>query len=363
MNELVIIEAVERYLNNEMTQDELFHFEALRKNDVELDQFVVNHIAFLNQVTKTADIKNLIHTIDSVRAELITDKEIDIETVKPEAKVVGFWEKNRKKLALAASVAALITVSALGWIFAYNNSKNDNKVIEVVSHKVNALEKQVNDNLKKDNSTKPYIETDHFGTGFMLHKDGYIITNHHVLKNVSKVYVYNEKFGDLEASVVIRDQENDITILKITDTSFKFKGNIPYALIKQDVQLAQSVYTLGYCRPPELTYNQGAVSSKAVNDNLQRPNNFLLTLQVDGGNSGSPIFNKNGEIIGIVSAKEKQDNGFTFGIKTSSLENVFNTMNTQNFGKVELNNNSLNGLSLEKQIKKVEDFIFMVKAK
>ncbi len=365
MDELMLLEATDRYLNNEMHADERAHFESMRKNSVEVDQFVVNHTSFIAQLNNAADHKLLIHNIDAARAELITNQDINIDA-KPEAKVISIWDRYRKKLAIAATIAALFTLSTVAIVSAYNTTKGQSQNFTEVKGTVKLLENDLNaikNEVKNIKNTRPFVEANTNGTGFMINESGYIVTNLHVVKNAKELFVYNETFGDLEASVVVSDAANDIAILKINDTAFSLKSKIPYSIKKGDVNLAQQVYTLGYNRPPYLTYNEGSVGSKSANANIAKGNNFLVSLKVDGGNSGSPIFNKEGEIVGIVSAKENQENGYTLGIKTNALDLAFKTMSDQKMAEIKLNNNQIANNSIERQTKKVDPFIFMVKIK
>jgi serine protease Do len=363
MDDIILLEAIERYANGEMQNEELMHFETMRKNNAEIDQMVVQHIFFLKQLDANASRKNLHTTLDNIHADLVSQHQINVEA-EPKGKVISIFDKYRKKLALAASVAALVGVCLFGVIFAYNQGKN-NSLYDPTAAVNDTIKQEFND-IKKEFAritNKNVIQAATHGTGFAINENGYILTNHHVVKDAKAIYVYNEKYGDMAASVVFDDEGNDLTVLKIADTTFKTVNKIPYSFKNVDVTLAQRVYTLGYCRPPYLTYNEGFVSSKAANATLNNDKNFLLTLQVDAGNSGSPILNNNGDIIGIVSAKEKAENGFTLGIKTLAVKNIIDAFQTQTKIKATLRRNDLQGLNTDAQIKKLDNFIFMIKVK
>ncbi len=364
MDDILLIEAIERYTNGEMQQEELMHFEAMRKTNPEMDQMVVQHIFFLKQMEVVADRKNLHTALDTIHADLVSQHQINNQPVK--GKIISIFEKYRKKLAVAASAAALGGICLAGVLISYNKGKNDSPYDPTSAKKESEIIKKDIKEIKNEIAKvkgKNFIEAATHGTGFFINENGYIITNNHVVKNEKSVYVYNEKYGDLAASVILNDAGNDLAILKITDTSFKGINKIPYSFKNTEVNLAQRVFTLGYCRPPYLTYNEGFVSSKAANATLHSENNFLLSIQNDAGNSGSPILNNNGDIIGIVSANERIENGFALGIKTNAVKNIFDVLQTQTKVKASVSRNELSGMSRDAQTKKLDNYIFMVKVK
>jgi serine protease Do len=362
MEDLIMLDAIERFTKGEMQQEELHHFEAMRTSNPELDQQVVEHIYFLKQMEQFADRKHFKSQLETIHTDLIHNKEIELTK---ETKVISLFDKYRKKLAVAATIAALFTVGAIGIMFAYKKGKNDNS-FTVLNKKVASLDNKIDQvNNKLDASQhKPSIVASTSGTSFMVNQNGYLITNNHVVQGNNKVYVYNEKYGDLEAEVLLQDPTNDLAIIKIKDTAFKALKRLPYSFKNTETQLGQKVYTLGYSRPPGLVYNEGFISSRSANGSLQNKQNFLLTLQVEGGSSGSPILNNKGEIVGIVSAKEKMDNGFAVGVKPESIKNIMDVLNNRLEVKSKIFGvSNIASFDLNTQLKKIEEYIFMVKIK
>jgi S1-C subfamily serine protease len=364
MEDIILLDAIERYVNGTILPEELEHFENLRKSNPEIDQLVVDHSFFLKKMDVLGDRKHFRSTLDSVHAELVSNHQIVVEE-NQDTKVVSLFSKYRKKLAIAATVISLATIGTLGVIFAYNKGKKDSVETTEVGKKYAKKIADLENDMKvvKDATKKKYINPTTSGTGFIVNEKGYLLTNYHVIENAKNVYVYSEKYGDLEAEVFLTDKTNDLAVIKITDTLFKAVPKFPYSFKNTELGLGQRIYTLGYCRPPSLTYNEGFVSSKSVNATLDNKQNFLLTLQVDAGNSGSPILNSNGDLVGIVSAKENLENGFTLGIKPSTINNIMNFLNNEISVKSKTSYNQLKGLSIDNQIKKVQDYIFMVKVK
>jgi serine protease Do len=362
MEDIVLLEAIEHYINGTLDAADLEHFEHLRQSNPEIDQLVVEHSFFLKQMDSFAAHKHFKSQLETIHTDLIHSKEI---SVPKEAKVISWFTKNRRKLSVAATVAALFTITALGVLFAYQKGKNDMPPTKPLSSELQSDINQVKNDIKnlKASQKKPIIATTH-GTGFFIDNNGYLITNSHVVKNNNSVYVYNEKYGDLTAEVKMLDPENDLAILKITDTSFKPIKKTPYYLSNNTFSLGQKIFTIGYPRPPVAAYAEGYVSSKAANGTLQNKNDFLFTLQVDGGNSGSPIINSKGEVLGLVAAKEIQENGFGVGIKTNSIIGLINYYNDNNEEKIKYANSSnYQHITSNKQTDVISDCVFMIKIK
>jgi S1-C subfamily serine protease len=137
------------------------------------------------------------------------------------------------------------------------------------------------------------------GTGFFITQDGYLLTNAHVVKNADKIEV-KTKSQTCTAEIIKTDIVNDIAILKVNG-SF---DSLPLAT-SQSSNLGDSVFTIGFPDPelqgiePKLT--DGKISSIAgLRDD---PRYFQISLPVQPGNSGGPLVDSMGNVVGIVSAR------------------------------------------------------------
>ena len=141
------------------------------------------------------------------------------------------------------------------------------------------------------------------GSGFILTEDGYILTNYHVIENSSSVQVTTYDNTSYSASIVGYDESNDIAVLKIDAT-----GLTPVVLgSSDDLYVGDEVMAIG--NPlGELTFSltTGVVSAldRPVTLSTGTTMNLIQTdCAINSGNSGGPLFNNHGEVIGIVSAK------------------------------------------------------------
>jgi S1-C subfamily serine protease len=167
--------------------------------------------------------------------------------------------------------------------------------------------------------------------------------------------VQNAAGKSFKAKVLYTEPENDIAILKITDTAFKTLGAIPYTFKKSASDIAESVYTYGYPQDQAIFGDGKLTAANGLNgDSLD----YQISIPINPGNSGGPLWDSKGNIIGIVQAKETHLEGVHLAVKTSYLLSAVDSLGQ----KVTLNTkNTLANLTPEQQLKKVKNFVFMVK--
>jgi serine protease Do len=165
---------------------------------------------------------------------------------------------------------------------------------------------------------------------------------------------------DYLAEIVKEDLTTDIAILKINDEEFKAPKQLPYGITKSKNDLAEPVFTMGYPKD-EIVYNEGYLSAKS---GLQGDTmSFQITITANPGNSGGPVFNKNGEIIGILNARQASANGVVFATKAKYIQNIVEEItksDSKELIKIKTISN-ISGFSKPDQVKKVQDHIYMVK--
>ncbi len=146
------------------------------------------------------------------------------------------------------------------------------------------------------------VETASSGSGFILTRDGYIVTNYHVVSGAQNVKVTLYDGADYDAAIIGGDKDYDIAVIKIEGDDFQ-----PVTLgDSNQLKVGAHITTIG--NPlGELTFSmsEGIASSvnRAINVDGTPFNMIQITCAVNPGNSGGPLFNQYGEVIGIVSAK------------------------------------------------------------
>jgi S1-C subfamily serine protease len=364
MEDLLLLDTIERYLTGQMLPEEKEYFQQLRKSNPQIDQMVVEHKLFLHQMDQFAGNNTLKHTLNKVHNSLVQKGDIfegGQQSVK--GRVVQFYHKYKKVTTIAASIAG-VTALTISILVAALSPKADHRRMEKLSGDVNNLKTEINNIKEKEKTDRPKIPTDaplSTGTAFLIDAKGYLITNAHVLKGQSAVVV-NKKGEEFTTRIVNIDLFRDLAILKIEDDDYKQGSYLPYSIKKTDVDLGEELFTLGYPRE-EIVYNMGYLSAASgFNGDTA---SCQLSLNANPGNSGAPVFNKNGDIVGVLSGRETQSQGVTFAVKARSIFEMIEELKKEDttVQKIRLSTASyLKGEPRVEQVKKVEDFIFLVKA-
>lgn len=369
IEEIMMLDAVEKYIKGEMLPDERVYFEQLRKANSEVDQLVVEHTIFLNQMNKFGDRKNFKTELQDIHNSLFEAGEL--RTATPQAKVVGFVMKYRRILAAAASIAG-ITALAISGLVAYLTPKGSKSEIEMLKRELNAVkisQKKTQNEINNINSntaavpninSKPAAPGKFGGTGFLVDGKGYLVTSAHVVKNADSIYVVNTKGEYFKAKTILVNDNTDIAVLKIEDTRFQSYKSIPYSIKKSSADLGESIFTLGFPRS-EIVYNEGYLSAKTGynGDTIA----YQVAISANPGNSGGPIFNTSGEIIGILSGKQTTAEGVVFSSKSKNILSALEDIKKDTAAKADIRipgNSSVRGIDRIQQVKKIEDCIFNV---
>ncbi|MDX8404314.1 MAG: Do family serine endopeptidase [Mariprofundaceae bacterium] len=161
------------------------------------------------------------------------------------------------------------------------------------------------------------------GSGFILSKDGYVITNNHVVDEADEVVVKNSDGEEFEAEVIGSDAKLDLALLKI-----KAKGLRAVKLgDSEKLRVGDWVVAIGNPFGLEQTVTAGIVSAKGRVIGAGPYDNFIQTdAAINPGNSGGPLFNAEGEVIGINTAiysRSGGNNGIGFAIPINLAKSVF----------------------------------------
>jgi len=365
MDDTLLLDAIERYRNGEMSQQEITFFEELRISNPDIDQLAAEHNFFLDELEKMSEIKSYRHNLNEIENKLANEGVISQNGAKTKAKIVYLWNRYRRTIAVAACIAGIVSILTASIVSMYSEQKKS-ALTPLVDHKINILEtkvKQLEHSLKDVPSSnitipaKPKFEANFRATGFLIDGSGYIVTNAHVVDNARNIIVQNKKGEQFLAKSVYSNKVTDLAILKIDDTSFKKVINLPYTFPKQSPELGEHIFTLGYPRE-EVVYGEGYLSAKSgyFGDTAS----YQISISVNPGNSGGPVINKNGEIIGIISSKETNADGVVFAIRSKNIYSAIKDLKDDDSIKIPTIN-SLKGLDRVKQIQKLEDFVYMVK--
>lgn len=373
MEDVKLVEAVERYLSGEMPAEEQAYFESLRKSNPEVDQLVVEHSFFLQQLNRFEDLRQLKGKLNETHLHLVEDGTIHAPKLRGTAKVVYLFHRYKRTAAIAASIAGItaMAISALVWSFspAKNGMTQDvqqlNRKIDNIEQHNRVQDNQINTVIRQMEGVPPTpppnITYTSGGTGFLVNAKGYLVTNYHVVEGAKYIAVQNAAGKDLQALVVYPDPKMDIAILKIVDTAFKAPSSIPYSIRRTTADIAEPIFSLGYPRN-DIVYGEGYLAAKTGynGDTLS----MQISIDANRGNSGSPIINRNGEIIGVLSARQTSAEGAVFAVQSKYIYKALSELRKadSSYQNIKLpTNSSLKGADRTQQVKKISDFVYMVK--
>jgi len=228
---------------------------------------------------------------------------------------------------------------------------------------------------KSFESNKKSVSQKTSGSGIIVSESGFVITNYHVIEDANRIeIVIPEKNTVKTATVKIKDSKNDIAILEISDFSYSsyFGQPIPFVLADiNTIKVGEEVFTLGFPLGDILGANS-RLSNGRINSlyGLQDdPRLFQISNPLQPGNSGGPLFNNKGELVGLVvsslNAKYFYENvgvipqNVNFAIKSTYIQNLISMMPEGD--EILKRKNLVNQGKMEEQIEQLNPFVVQIK--
>ncbi len=177
----------------------------------------------------------------------------------------------------------------------------------------------------------PGFEGQSLGSGFIISKDGYLMTNHHVVDGADEIIVRLSDHREFKAELIGSDQRSDIALLKIE------AEDLPVVTINETKELKVGEWVLAIGSPFGFDHSVTAGIVSAKGRSLPRENYvpFIQTdVAINPGNSGGPLFNLDGEVVGINSQIYSRTGGFmglSFAIPIDMAMNVVDQIKNKGF--------------------------------
>lgn len=205
--------------------------------------------------------------------------------------------------------------------------------------------------------TKP---TEWTGTGFAL-KNNYVVSNYHVVEGAKSIKIqgiggnFNKKYN---ADIIATDKQNDLAILKVKGVTIS-SANIPYSVKSNAAEVGEEVFVLGYpltsTMGEEIKLTTGVVSSRS---GFQGDASlYQTTAPIQPGNSGAPLFDSKGNVIGIVSAKHTGAENVGYAIKASYLKHLIESAIHSN---ILPQTNRIAGQNLSGKVKAAKNYVYYI---
>jgi serine protease Do len=363
-NEQQFITQADRYLRGEMAAEERLAFEQYLQAQPEQKLRLDEHRLFIEQLHAFDARKRMEQSIQKAKSRYQSGLGAR-KTSLTNGKVVSMWDKWKSAAGVAAAVAIFSVFTTLWLSGYYSNLEKSSTNYSELRRDMNKVKQNVNAqnaairNMSNEKSA-PQTATSFGATGFLISSAGYVVTNHHVVQGADSIYLENSQGESFKTKILYVDPQNDLAVLYIEDPSYKKLKTIPYTFKESYSDLGEEVYTIGFPRD-EAVYGQGYVSSKSgyAGDTTA----YQVAIPVNPGNSGGPLLDTKGQVIGMISGKQTGIDGASFAIKTKTLVQSLaaipqDSLNTP----LHLNKkNALQGLKRTEQIKRIQDYVYMVK--
>lgn len=200
------------------------------------------------------------------------------------------------------------------------------------------------------------------GTGFLISNEGYIVTNHHVIKDANRITVrgLNGDFSkSISAKLFIEDINNDLAIIKTDEYQTPTLTETPYIISSKTVDPGSSIFCLGYplraTMGEEVKITNGIISSNS--GFMGDITSYQISAPVQPGNSGGPLFDDKGNLVGIINAKHSDAENVSYAVKSGYLLNLINSASIS----IKLQQiNKIIALSLPEKIKVVKKYTYII---
>jgi serine protease Do len=285
-----------------------------------------------------------------------------------ERKLREFWSGHRATVGVAASVAIMAVFATLLGLDLWKTSKTQPALYgyNVMRREINNLKQNqrvLDRTIKRiDGSVTPLVPVSKFsGTGFALTADGYLVTSYHVIQGADSLLVEGRNHQRYHAEPVYSDVKHDLAILRITDKKFVGFGRLPYAIRSGQADLGERVFTLGYPRE-DVVYGEGSLSART---GFEGDTAFYqVSIPVNPGNSGGPLLDERGNLIGVVSGRQNDAQSAAFATKSSYLVRLVDSLAATAKADAPFHlprYGQLAGAARPQQLKKLQDYVFVVK--
>ena len=331
MNEPQLLDLIDRHIRQELSADELAEFDLLRKIDPQINSLIAEHKQFSKYMANWQERADFERKLNAIH------EEIDIQAIKEqqglrESRVVTLWKNHHSKISVAASIAIFGAMLALFFAGYFNDQSQKSQYsalrreLETVKRSQSALIRDVSGKT----SAKSSNPGSYGGTGFAINTTGDIITNFHVVAGSDSVYVQNSNGESYKVAVIYTNPDYDLAVLRITDSAFKHLSAVPYAFKRAKANLGEGVLTLGYPKD-SVVIGEGYLSSFTGYDNDSLA--YQVAIPVNPGNSGGPLLDNYGNVIGIVKGKQTQADGAAFATKSNYLIKALQSIPADSAGK------------------------------
>jgi serine protease Do len=340
------------YLSGRFNEDQKREFEArLQVDDVLANAYgehkeLTSSLAEYEQNIKFKEILKNIHAAEiGNEARIMSLKE-------------PFGIRYGRAVMVAAStavIAVLSTIAILG-TGGYLYKKQKSQITELgltLKASSNAIVEGISKGSQKNNYAPANME----GSAFALNNRGYIVTSYHIIKNSDSIFIENGNLNRAHTNVVFVEPKLDLAILKLENAEIAKTWQVPFYFNDKRTDVGERVYTIGYPRK-DMVYGEGSLSSLSGynNDTCM----YQISIPVNPGNSGSPLLDDDGNVIGVIRGKITNAEATGFAVKSAQIISAIQAQSADSLLPSKNRKAVLRGLKRPEQIKKINPYVFNI---
>jgi serine protease Do len=357
-----VTDLFDNYIFGSLNDEDKMEFESRLKTDSEFAISFEKHkklVEGINQHEQRTHLKQILSTIH--KQEFGSDAKI--VSIKQDE---TFIKKHGKTFAVAASVAIIAVISTVTLLSTggYLLKQQSNAITDL---KRDVTELKYSQGAIIDGITgasnkrfKKYAPANVEGTGFSINNKGYFITSYHMVKNADSVFVTNSILDRASAKLITSDASLDVAIYKIDNIDAIKNLAFPFSFKDNASEIGDKVFTLGYPRR-DAVYGEGALSAMTGFNNDTTM--YQISIPVNPGNSGGPLMDEQGNVIGVIRGKQSSAEATGFAIKSNFIKQTIEKLENDSLKKdltLVTKKSNLRGLKRSEQIKKIQPFVFNV---
>lgn len=354
-------ELFDDHQNGLMSEAERRDFETRLGNEPILKKAYEEHLQMIQTLKMTASRNQLKQQLKDVHAESFGG-DARLFSMKGQE---TFAKKHGKTIAVAAStalIAVLSTVAALS-TGGYLLKQQSNQITDLnrVVMELQASNTAIVEGITRNNKKIAYAPANLEGSAFALNNKGYILTSFHMVKNADSIFIQNKNTERTLAKLIMSDAKLDLAVLKIENQELIQNWQVPFGIKDKVTDIGEKVFTLGYPRN-EMVYGEGSISSLSGYSN--DTSMYQISIPVNPGNSGGPVLDEYGNIIGVIRGKISGAEATGFAIKAAEIIQSINAL-ASDCTKKDLSlqaskRTALKNLKRSEQIKRINPYVFNV---
>ncbi|QHT69604.1 trypsin-like serine protease [Rhodocytophaga rosea] len=363
MNTMNEYEWIERYAAGQLSEEERSIFEQKLRDNPQLAAELSTHQVLMDSLKLYGNRSQLKKKLDVFHQEMAKDTTSQGRRLNKYS-VQVFWKRHLPTMAVAASVAVITVIGTL-FTMDYLRSLENRQIsfYKELKRELNSIKVTQRNIASAVPEIQPEVRpVSYSATGFMVASNGYVVTNYHVINGADSVFIESrmDELCRYKVKEVYSDKLSDISILKITDPDFTSTVRVSYGFKIKEADLGEPVYTLGFPRE-DMVFGEGSISSKTGFEGDTTA--YQISIPVNPGNSGGPLLDEKGNLIGMITGKNTAVEGAAFAIKSKYLLSLIDSIPVDSLPEPVLlsGKNYVKDLKRPEQIKQLQSLIFNVK--